>query len=308
MTESPAASVSRPSARPPADRPTGLRLARVHLRMGSLVLARAELEAFAGRGELDDDAIVDLAEARWRTGDLAGAGEVATAAIAAGRADPIALVIAAEATAALGRPGEARRLAGRALEAVGGTLDPLFAGMPRSLIWPADPERPTDSRGAGVAAAGTGGSHRELERAALPDAADALETGRRMVARGEVADGIHRLAIALRLGPALAPAVLDALGAAGGPEAELLRGDAYRLVGREIEARKSYAVVLRTLTERQAGGGGGGLGPSPSDAPQPPAADPSAEGADPAGIADPRDRAAAEPRDPATIADRPDPD
>src|SRR5262245_18627762 len=130
----------RPSARPAGERPVGLRLARVHLRMGSLVLARAELEAYAGRGELDDDAVVDLAEARWRTGDLAGAGEVATAALATGHADPIALVIAAEATAALGRPGEARRLAGRALEAVHGSLDPLFAGMPRSTIWPAEAE------------------------------------------------------------------------------------------------------------------------------------------------------------------------
>jgi hypothetical protein len=232
----------RPSARPAADRPSGLRLARVHLRMGSLVLARAELEAYAGRGELDDDAIVDLAEARWRTGDLAGAGEVATAAIAAGHADPLALVIAAEATAALGRPGEARRLAARALESVGGSLDLLFAGMPRSMIWPADPEAATVLPSVAL-------PHADAELAALPDAAEALETGRTMIARGDVGDGIHRLAIALRLGPGLAPAVLDALGDAGGPEAELLRGDAYRLVGREIEARKSYAVVLRTLTE-----------------------------------------------------------
>jgi hypothetical protein len=234
----------RPSARPAVERPAGLRLARVHLRMGSLVLARAELEAFAGRGELDDDAIVDLAEARWRTGDLAGAGEVATAAIAAGHADPVALVIAAEATAALGRPGEARRLAGRALESMGGSLDALFAGMPRSMIWP------TEVEAAGLPAAAVALPHSDAERAALPDAAEALEVGREMVERGELADGIHRLAIALRLGPVLAPAVLDALGDAGGPEAELLRGDAFRLVGREIEARKSYAIVLRSLTER----------------------------------------------------------
>ena len=31
-------------------RPTALRLARVHLRLGSLSLARAELEALSGRG------------------------------------------------------------------------------------------------------------------------------------------------------------------------------------------------------------------------------------------------------------------
>lgn len=233
----------RPSARPAAERPAGLRLARVHLRMGSLVLARAELEAFAGRGELDDDAIIDLAEARWRTGDLAGAGEVASAAIAAGHADPLALVIAAEAMAALGRPGEARRLAGRALEAVRGSLDPLFAGMPRSLIWPMDPEPFAGASGATAVLPHHGDDH----GAALPDADEALDAGRAALERGDLAAGVHRLAIALRLGPVLAPAVLDALASTPGPEAELLRGDAYRLVGREIEARRSYAIVLGIL-------------------------------------------------------------
>ena len=33
----------------------------------------------AGDGALDDEAIIDLAEVRWRTGDLAGAGEAAAA-------------------------------------------------------------------------------------------------------------------------------------------------------------------------------------------------------------------------------------
>ena len=41
-------------------------------------------------------------------------------------------MIAAEAVAELGRPGEARRLAARALARIDGPLDPLFAGMPRS--------------------------------------------------------------------------------------------------------------------------------------------------------------------------------
>ncbi|MFN8631135.1 MAG: hypothetical protein U0838_12715 [Chloroflexota bacterium] len=40
-------------------------------------LARAELEALAGRGRLDDAALLDLAEVRWRTGDLGGAGDAA---------------------------------------------------------------------------------------------------------------------------------------------------------------------------------------------------------------------------------------
>jgi hypothetical protein len=37
-----------------SSRPSDLRLARVHLRMGALDLARAELEAFAGAGALAD--------------------------------------------------------------------------------------------------------------------------------------------------------------------------------------------------------------------------------------------------------------
>ena len=134
------AGASAPGTSPasPADsRPTGLRMARLHLRMGSTSLARAELESFAGRGVLDEDALLDLAEVRWRTGDLAGAGEAAGTLLAMGREDALALAIAAEAISALGRPGEARRLAGRAVAAADGqSIEVMFAGMPRSLVWP----------------------------------------------------------------------------------------------------------------------------------------------------------------------------
>jgi len=118
------------------ERPTDLRLAHLHLKTGGLTLARAELEAMAGTAELDTDGLLDLAEARWRTGDLPGAGDAAEAFLARGRTDPLAYAIAAEAKAALGRPTEARRLAGLAIEGAGGSLDELFAGQPRSGIWP----------------------------------------------------------------------------------------------------------------------------------------------------------------------------
>ena len=70
-----AAGVTRRRTRPrPRPTPTSARaelvLARVHLRMGSMGLARAELETLAGRNGLDDEGIRDLAEVRWRTGDL----------------------------------------------------------------------------------------------------------------------------------------------------------------------------------------------------------------------------------------------
>jgi len=123
-------------------RSTDLQLARLHLRIGSLSLARAEFETLAGRGPLDDDAIVDLAEVRWRTGDTIRAGEAAATALEHGVEAPLALIITAEAAVAVGRPGEAGRLATRAMSAAGGTLDALFAGMPRSAVWPPDPADP----------------------------------------------------------------------------------------------------------------------------------------------------------------------
>ena len=56
-------------------------LAHMHLRLASLALARVELETLAGLGGLDTQGLVDLAEVRWRTGDLVGAGEAAAAAL-----------------------------------------------------------------------------------------------------------------------------------------------------------------------------------------------------------------------------------
>ncbi len=123
----------------PVERPTDLRLSRLHLRMGALELARAELEAQAGAGQLDTDALLDLAEVRWRTGDLSGAGVAANAYLAADRDDVLALVIAAEASAAAGHPGEARQLVSRVLGREVADLDAVFAGMPRSWMWPLEP-------------------------------------------------------------------------------------------------------------------------------------------------------------------------
>ena len=164
----------------PAAREPDLVMARVHLRLGSLGLARAELETLAGRDLLDDEAIRDLAEARWRTGDVTGAGEAASAYLESQPNDILALVIAAEAQADLGRPSEARRLAGRALDRAAGSLDPLFAGMPRSQIWPVDP---------GAAATPAGVLFDDLHPGPLPTAA----TGNGAVpgAGGALEPGVH---------------------------------------------------------------------------------------------------------------------
>lgn len=116
-----------------------LRLARIHLRMGQLVLARAELEDLLGRDALDNVGLAVLAEARWRTGDADGAALAAEAHLEAGGVDAIAVCIAAEAAAAEGRPDEARGLMELLPAADAAALDALFAGMPRRAHWPAAP-------------------------------------------------------------------------------------------------------------------------------------------------------------------------
>jgi hypothetical protein len=296
----------RPSARAArgTDPAVDARLARLHLRLGQQELARAELEMLAGSGNLDNDGLLALAEARWRTGDLPGAGEAAQACLAAGRTDVLAIVIAAEAMAALGRPGEARRLAGQALEQADVPLDAIFAGIPRSLIWPADPSEagrpegmlfpaPEPSLRSGAStlagASAPGGAapsasdasgdgtdrsteaHDPLDPSApglwdlkggprvlggeLPQPASEIAAATAALADGRYGDGAVHLAIALRLASALAPAVLELVEASERrtPELELVRGDAYRLVGHELEARRAYATAATGVVRDRRG-------------------------------------------------------
>jgi hypothetical protein len=300
-TNGPGAAESTTLAERPARDPD-LVLARVHLRLGALGLARAELETLAGRDLLDDDAIRDLAEARWRTGDTAGAGEAAITYLEVAPDDVLALVIAAEAQADLGRPAEARRLAGRAIGRANGTLDPIFAGIKRSTIWPAEPgsaigpigvlfddlhpgplgpgarrqRRRSDRRSepAPGAAAGPGPGPTGGPTAAAPhdeQAGPSLwgdEPGAALSAGGAAVDPsslFHRahraldanrtaeaatgLILALRGSPSLAPAVLDLLSGRAEPILVLIRGDAQRMVGREVEAMRDHAAAARRLVE-----------------------------------------------------------
>ncbi len=256
-----------------AERPVELRLARIHLRTGSYALARAELETAAGAGILDEEALLDLAEVRWRTDDLTGAGEAAAAYIASGREALLALVVAAEATAALGRPGRgppARRSgarAGRRLDRrrvcrhapqrrLADPAGRAGCGRPRSrprrgLRRPLpEPGRvgavrpgpwPCQWR-AGVEAGRDGGDP-------LPDPAGELDAARAALAAGDRAGAALRLSIVLRLAPTLAPAVLDIATGESGPEFDLVRGDALRLVGRESQARRAFASAARTPSD-----------------------------------------------------------
>jgi hypothetical protein len=229
-------------------RPVALRLAGLHLRMGSLALARAELESLAGRGMLDEDALLDLAEVRWRTGDLAGAGEAANALLARERTDALALVIAAEAVAAAGRPGEARRLAARALEQADGPLDGLFVGIPRSLVWPGeDADEVPAAADSGEplarvpAPGGATAPRTPPETPASTGAAEAFAGGQAALAAADTTQAAVRLGVALRLEPGYARDVLSAIGdQAADPALALVAGDALRLLGRESEALAAF--------------------------------------------------------------------
>jgi tetratricopeptide (TPR) repeat protein len=276
-----------PDGAPPV-RTIELGLARAHLRLGALALARVELETMAGLGLLDTSGFVDLAEARWRTGDLLGAGEAANVALRDDEDLPVALLIAAEAAAALGRPTEARRLASRVLADAPDSIDSTFAGMPRSSIWPDDAAEPPPTaptlfdhepepagRVDGGEPAGDGpptpqqvgvtspaapvalgfwDGEADLEPASvpLPDPALELEAGRAALVSGALDEAALRFGLALRLAPALAPAVLEATDGARSAVLTMVRGDAYRLAGHEREARQAYAVAARGgLAERR---------------------------------------------------------
>ena len=81
--------------------------------------------------------------------------------------------------------------------------------------------------------------------AALPTGEEALDDGRASLEEGDITRAALQLALVLRIAPALAPAVLDVIGDRHDPGLAFVRGDAYRLVGRELDARRAYADAAR---------------------------------------------------------------
>lgn len=284
---------SRRAPSPDAALVEDLRLAALHLRLGDLALARTELEYLRMHEMLDAPGLADLAEARWRRGALVSAAAAAADHLAAGGTRPVARVIAAEAAAVAGRPGEARAHV-EALGAVSAeSLELLFAGMPRHAFWPSAPNIPVgpqdtlfgvdragrpragspgvgDGDPAGAASRDDGpsppggppmdglwGSEETTGQppggrgSRVPESpADAFSRARTELESGHAADvdrGLTRLALVLRLDPTLAPAVLDLLGPRRDVAALLLRGDAYRLLGRRLEAEAALAAAAQAL-------------------------------------------------------------
>jgi hypothetical protein len=296
------------------------RLARLHLRGGMIALARAELEHMAGAGTLDREALVDLAEARWRSGDVDGAAEAAEAHILAGGKEPIAHVVAAEALDRRGHLIDARGHSALVIERLGRGVDRLFAGESRSSAWPtevpgvmdtgasepgrwgllvggrevADPDADTwvllkppapmypegrhGRQGHGVPGNGASFAARRGAPpgpalmtpvgpgASLSDLVDAgraagleLEVVEQLIESGELSGVPERLALLLRMDRALGPVILSLADrviakqtseASGLSALHVLRGDAYRGLGREAEAMSAYQEAMRALVAR----------------------------------------------------------
>ena len=286
-----------------SERSADARLARVHLRGGMLALARATLEGMAGAGTLDRDAMADLAEVRWRSGDLEGAADAARAHQASGGDEPMAALIIAEDLVRSGHEADANPIAGSTYERVGGAVDMLFAQESRSDIWPpadegwmargaAEPGHLGLLVGGSEVASPTSSSWELLpvvqpapEAATVPAAVPAgrgavgqpggasstgavvvsgriageeLETVDQAIAAGDIAAAVSRLGVLLRLDPALAPIILSSAdrAAAAVPAGSrqlsaihLVRGDAYRSLGREVEAAAAYQAAHQALAE-----------------------------------------------------------
>lgn len=262
-----------------------IRLARLHLKTGSLTTARAELEMLASRDSLDMTALLDLAEARWRTGDLDGAGDAATAYLADGGTEALGFVIAAEAAATGNRQADARRHTEEALARHLSELDRVFAGMPRKAMWPPSawaagaPATPTVEPTAATAAvaawlepgavsepaarvlAETGGLAAEPLESGPVESSDAGATATNSVVEpgAEVAVGRSCLldnepliaalhfGVAIRLAPELAGVVLEAIGERQDLPLQLVRGDALWLLGLEGDAGRTYLSVAGAL-------------------------------------------------------------
>ena len=285
------------------DRAADARLARLHLRGGLLPLARAALEQMAGAGTLDVPAMADLAEARWRSGDLEGAADAARAHQASGGAEPLAALILAEDLMRTGQTADARRYADFVMARAGGAADQLFAQEPRSQIWPSPDGgwMPEGAEAPGHVGLLVGGSEVasptprtwvlapvSVAASGLPEdvAAESIPAGRgaatapggpsstaavvmsgrlagqelervdRSLAAGDVSAAAGRLAVLLRLDPALAPIILSAAerAATARPLASgdlaaihLVRGDAYRILGRDNEAAAAYRAAHQAL-------------------------------------------------------------
>ena len=112
-----------------------LRMARIHLRTGAFALARSEFEALQAGELLEVDGQLDLAEVRWRTGEIRGAGEAAQTYLSAGGSEPLGFIISAEYNAYDGRHAEAQRMVAEALDRSINSVEAFFGGIRPRADW-----------------------------------------------------------------------------------------------------------------------------------------------------------------------------
>jgi len=243
----------------------------------------------AAQNALDRPALADLAEARWRSGDLLGAGRAAQAHLDSGGDETMALVVMAETLGAQGRTADARAIALRVIERAGPEIDQLFCGQPRGQAWPVETVPGSAAapvaRGEQLAAwesaprpAGSSlatsppatrsplsGDRRPVSAGGPTPTAPALERALSELAAleaaldaGAIEPLAARLAILVRTEPRLATRILmlaersvALAGGHGGTAAalHLVRGDALRILGRESEAAAAYRQSGRSLSQ-----------------------------------------------------------
>ena len=240
--------------------PDELTLARAQLDAGQPGLAEgtvrrrlAWLES-EGVGLTDEsDALrVLLAEALWRQQRPIVARQAldAVRSSSAQRRLPMAMVVEADALAAVGEADRAAGAMERVIDAIG--IDATFAlqaGMPGRLRWPLPaeltepaPRRPVRPPWAPSVPPALEPEPADDERVAA--GRSRLEEARVAYVAGDLEQGDGELSIAVRLDPGLAAdgvAILEpTLGAQPVAERLLLYGDLLRAAGREVEANEAY--------------------------------------------------------------------
>jgi hypothetical protein len=228
-------------------------LAEGHLRIR---IARLEAEGASAADELDAARCL-LAESLWRQQRPIAAGAVLDA-IRPGsleRRRPIAMLIEAEARAAVGDPDRARALMEEVVSAVGVERAwVLRGGMPTRLSWPLPPMlRPPGRRGppapgsTGPASFTSAAPQPRPERTAAAHAR--VEAARRAYRIDDVAAGDRELGVALRLDPAVAAEgvslIEPTIDSQTATDRLLLYGDLLRAAGRDADASAMYDRAAR---------------------------------------------------------------
>jgi hypothetical protein len=240
--------------------PDELTLARAQIDAGQPGLAEgtvrrrlAWLES-EGIGLTDEsDALrVLLAEALWRQQRPIAARQALDAVRSSSpqRRLPIAMIVEADALAAVGEADRAAGAMERVIDAIG--VDAVFAlqaGMPGRLSWPlpaelAEPAHRPAARPPWVAPAPAVLEPEAADDERIAAGRSRLEEARVSYVAGNLERGDAELSIAVRLDPSLAAdgvAILEpTLGAQPAAERLLLYGDLLRAAGREVEATEAY--------------------------------------------------------------------